>query len=266
MTCVVNTLQLGFFSLLGTYLFTPRGGYNNESLLLILSQISDAYVSLLDRWQMSVEDRKGRIKRSKTFMNYLGIGVDAHAALQVHMLRESKPKLFFSRAANKAWYAFAGAEESMILSQISDAYVSLLDRWQMSVEDRKGRIKRSKTFMNYLGIGVDAHAALQVHMLRESKPKLFFSRAANKAWYAFAGAEESMKSSCADLPQQITLVADGVEIPLPPDSQGIILLNIDSYLGGLPLWSHGLRPRRRALNRRYSEGDLNDRSSSPNRR
>ena len=187
MTCVVNTLQLGFFSLLGTYLFTPRGGYNNESLLLILSQISDAYVSLLDRWQMSVEDRKGRIKRSKTFMNYLGIGVDAHAALQVHMLRESKPKLFFSRAANKAWYAFAGAEESM-------------------------------------------------------------------------------KSSCADLPQQITLVADGVEIPLPPDSQGIILLNIDSYLGGLPLWSHGLRPRRRALNRRYSEGDLNDRSSSPNRR
>ena len=42
-----------------------------------------------------------------------------------------------------------------------------------------------------------------------------------------------------NLPNDITLIADGVEIPLPADSQGIILLNIDSYSGGVPLWSHG---------------------------
>ena len=41
-----------------------------------------------------------------------------------------------------------------------------------------------------------------------------------------------------NLPQEITLIADGVEIPLPPDSQGIIFLNIDSYAGGVPMWSH----------------------------
>jgi hypothetical protein len=42
-----------------------------------------------------------------------------------------------------------------------------------------------------------------------------------------------------NLPNDITLIADGVEVPLPADSQGIILLNIDSYGGGVPLWARG---------------------------
>jgi len=44
-----------------------------------------------------------------------------------------------------------------------------------------------------------------------------------------------------NLPNDITLIADGVEVPLPPDSQGIILLNIDSYGGGVPLWARGTK-------------------------
>ena len=145
-----------------------------------------------------------------------------------------------------------------ILRQISEAYISMLDLWELDITStsKKGRKrKESKSFLNYLGVGVDAQAALQVHNLRESKPKLFFSRFFNKAWYAIAGGEEAIKSSCANLAQQITLVADGVEIPLPPDSQGIIFLNIDSYSGGVPLWSKGLKPKKKRV-RRYSEGDF----------
>ena len=104
----------------------------------------------------------------------------------------------------------------------------MLDLWELDItsKSKKGKKKRKevKSFMNYLGVGVDAQAALQVHNLRESKPTLFFSRFFNKAWYAIAGGEEAIKSSCANLSQQITLVADGVEIPLPHDSQGIIFL------------------------------------------
>lgn len=77
------------------------GGYNNESLLFILRQISQAYVSMLDLWMLDILDRKGRRKEQKSFINYLGVGVDAQAALQVHNLRESTPKLFFSRFYNK---------------------------------------------------------------------------------------------------------------------------------------------------------------------
>ncbi|KAL7426982.1 hypothetical protein ACHAXH_001246 [Discostella pseudostelligera] len=144
-----------------------------------------------------------------------------------------------------------------ILRQICDAYISMLDLWELNITStsKKGHQRKEvKSFINYLGVGVDAQAALQVHNLRESSPKLFFSRFFNKAWYAMAGGEEAIKSSCSNLPQQITLVADGVEIPLPPDSQGIIFLNIDSYSGGVPLWSKGLKPQKKR--RRYSDGDF----------
>ncbi len=154
-----------------------------------------------------------------------------------------------------------------ILKQISEAYISMLDLWELDITtvSKKGRTKKqAKAFLNYLGVGVDAQAALQVHNLRESKPNLFFSRMFNKAYYALAGGEEAIKNSCTNISEHITLVADGIEIPLPPDSQGIIFLNIDSYSGGVPMWSNGLRPKRRRRARSYSEGNiLNDSKSFP---
>jgi diacylglycerol kinase (ATP) len=80
---------------------------------------------------------------------------------------------------------------------------------------------------------------LSLLKLRESRPQLFFSRVVNKAWYGVFGAEDILKATSVNLPHEITLIADGVEVPLPSDSQGIILLNIDSYAGGVPLWSLG---------------------------
>jgi len=154
-----------------------------------------------------------------------------------------------------------------ILKQISEAYISMLDLWELDITtvSKKGRTRKEvKAFLNYLGVGVDAQAALQVHNLRESKPNLFFSRLFNKAYYALAGGEEAIKNSCTNISEHITLVADGIEIPLPPDSQGIIFLNIDSYSGGVPMWSNGLRPKRRRRARSYSEGHiLNDSKSFP---
>jgi diacylglycerol kinase (ATP) len=126
-----------------------------------------------------------------------------------------------------------------ILEQVAEGYISWLDRWEMTIENKKGKMKQVKSFFNYLGVGADAQAALQVHMLRESRPQLFFSRLVNKAWYGVFGAEDIIKATSINLPHDITLIADGVEVPLPADSQGIILLNIDSYAGGVPLWSMG---------------------------
>ncbi|KAL3911367.1 MAG: hypothetical protein SGILL_007307, partial [Bacillariaceae sp.] len=135
-----------------------------------------------------------------------------------------------------------------ILDEVSESYISWCDRWELTIENKRGKIKQVKSFFNYLGVGADAQAALQVHMLRESRPQLFFSRLVNKAWYGVFGAEDIIKATSINLPSDITLIADGVEIPLPADSQGIIFLNIDSYSGGVPLWSSGhkapLRGRR----------------------
>jgi diacylglycerol kinase (ATP) len=144
-----------------------------------------------------------------------------------------------------------------ILEQVSEAYISLLDRWEMVIEEKstssskgsgnnkqitKKHKTETKSFFNYLGVGADAQAALQVHFLRQTRPQWFFSRLVNKAWYGVFGAEDIIKASSVHVRKEIILYADGVQVPLPPDSQGIILLNIDSYAGGVPLWAHGTNP------------------------
>ncbi len=62
------------------------GGYNNEPLTAILEQVAESYISLLDRWEMTIENKKGKIKQVKSFFNYVGVGADAQAALQVHLV------------------------------------------------------------------------------------------------------------------------------------------------------------------------------------
>lgn len=160
---------------------------------------------------------------------------------------------------------YANESLLMILDQVKESYISLLDRWTLTIEERKKKKSKkkrisSKPFINYMSIGMDALSALQVHNLRENSPNMFFSRAVNKIWYALFGAEDAIKASCSDLPKQIILEADGVKIPIPKDSQGLIFLNIDSYLGGVPLWSRGVpilkRRSRQRRERRYSEGDF----------
>ena len=134
-----------------------------------------------------------------------------------------------------------------ILEQVSSSScISLLDLWTITVRDKNNfkKIRKITPFMNYLGVGADAQAALQFHQLRESKPKLFFNRSLNKLWYAVFGAEDVFKASCAGLPDNIVLEVDGVKVPLPEDTQGIIFLNIDSYSGGVPLWSTGVKANR----------------------
>jgi diacylglycerol kinase (ATP) len=138
-----------------------------------------------------------------------------------------------------------------VLEQIAESYVSLLDRWEVKIVDKKNKKQDTKSFFNYLGIGADAQAALQVHYLRESRPQWFFSRLINKAMYALFGAEDIIKSSNVHVRREIKLIADGVEVPLPSDSQGIIFLNIDSYAGGVPLWSHGVQQNSTGNNCHY---------------
>lgn len=154
---------------------------------------------------------------------------------------------------------YANESLLLILNQVQEAYISLLDRWKMAIEVKKK--KRSvKAFTNYMSIGMDALSALQLHNLRENSPKLFFSRTVNKIWYTIYGLDDAIKSSCSDLPQQVKIVADGVEVPIPDDSQGLIILNIDSYVGGCPLWSRGVpvynTHARRLQRRRYSDSDF----------
>ncbi|CAK9862995.1 unnamed protein product [Sphagnum jensenii] len=136
---------------------------------------------------------------------------------------------------------------STILHHIDHAPVTMLDRWQVTITDNTS-VKTAdpaneprpvcKFMNNYLGIGCDAKVALDIHMLREESPEKFYNQFMNKMLYAKEGAKEVMDRTCADLPWQLRVEVDGVEIDIPEDSEGILIINIGSYMGGVDLWQN----------------------------
>ncbi|KAF1331195.1 Diacylglycerol kinase, partial [Globisporangium splendens] len=126
---------------------------------------------------------------------------------------------------------FSTRDVSDILTEIAAAHVSLLDRWQVNIGGKKRAVLN-----NYLGVGVDAQVALEFHEQRERSPGLFMSQFVNKLWYSQFGAKNFLVRTCAGLPSKIELECDGKIVSLPPGTEGVILLNINSYGGGSKLW------------------------------
>ncbi|ONL98962.1 Diacylglycerol kinase 1 [Zea mays] len=103
-----------------------------------------------------------------------------------------------------SWGGGLGAVEKQgglctILHDIEHAAVTILDRWKVTVEDKKSKnVLLVKYMNNYLGIGCDAKVALDIHNLREGNPEKFYSQ----------------------------------------DSEGVLVANIPSYMGGVDLWQN----------------------------
>jgi len=123
------------------------------------------------------------------------------------------------------------------------ASVALLDRWSVQIADssRYGAPGATgsgmmKSMINYYSIGVDAKVALSFHTLREEHPEWFQSQVGNKLWYTGVGAPEALLHSCQNLAKKIRVECDGVPVQLPPDIEGVLVLNIGSYMGGVVMW------------------------------
>jgi diacylglycerol kinase (ATP) len=99
-----------------------------------------------------------------------------------------------------------------------------------------------KAMSNYLGIGVDAKVALEFHEMRETYPQWFQSQFGNKLVYTGMGALDIVSGDELNLPKKVIIECDGVEVPLPRGAEGIIIVNIPSYMGGIDLWASGQGP------------------------
>lgn len=129
-----------------------------------------------------------------------------------------------------------------LLHDVNSAAITMLDRWKVDISQEKpdgnSHKAHSKFMLNYLGIGCDAKVAYEFHMTREENPEKFYNRFVNKLRYAKEGAKDIMDRTCADLPWHVWLEVDGKDIQIPKDSEGLIVLNISSYMGGVDLWQN----------------------------
>ncbi|KAI4464648.1 diacylglycerol kinase [Holotrichia oblita] len=88
---------------------------------------------------------------------------------------------------------------------------------------------------NYFGIGIDAKISLDFHHKREEHPEKCRSRAKNYMWYGVLGSKQWLQKTYKNLEQRVQLECDGQRIPLP-SLQGIVILNIPSFMGGTNFW------------------------------
>ncbi|XP_031441285.1 diacylglycerol kinase eta isoform X3 [Clupea harengus] len=88
---------------------------------------------------------------------------------------------------------------------------------------------------NYFGIGLDAKISLEFNNKRDEHPKKCSSRTKNMMWYGVLGTKELLQKTYKNLEQRVQLECDGVAMSLP-SLQGLAVLNIPSYAGGINFW------------------------------
>uniref|UniRef100_H3B529 Diacylglycerol kinase n=1 Tax=Latimeria chalumnae TaxID=7897 RepID=H3B529_LATCH len=104
-----------------------------------------------------------------------------------------------------------------------------------SVKKAKVQFSERCVMNNYFGIGLDAKISLEFNNKRDEHPKKYSSRTKNIMWYGVLGTKELLQKTCKNLEQRVQLECDGVLISLP-SLQGIAVLNIPSYAGGINFW------------------------------
>ncbi|PFX32475.1 Diacylglycerol kinase eta [Stylophora pistillata] len=119
----------------------------------------------------------------------------------------------------------------------SDALCAAATPMMNNVFDVEGYTEKC-VMNNYFGIGLDAKIALDFHTRREEHPEKFRHRALNLLYYGLLGGRELLQRTHKNLDQRVRLECDGHKINLP-SLQGIVVLNITSYMGGANFWGTG---------------------------
>ena len=199
------------------------GGFANDLISELLMQIQEAHPAVLDRWEVNITPQDPGApppspkKKPKEIVEF------DHGARKGG--RRGKSGNGGNGGSGRGDYSPRPTHDYAAANGAGDG--------------PGGRpMGKSKTliFQNYLGIGVDAQAALRFHRTRNVRPQLFFSAFTNKLLYGIFGARDFVEHSCAGMHQHVHLIADGVRRELPPETEGIILLNINSFAGGVRMW------------------------------
>eukprot|EP01129_Flabellula_baltica_P016319 TRINITY_DN8635_c0_g1_i1.p1 TRINITY_DN8635_c0_g1~~TRINITY_DN8635_c0_g1_i1.p1 ORF type:complete len:449 (+),score=88.11 TRINITY_DN8635_c0_g1_i1:81-1427(+) len=126
---------------------------------------------------------------------------------------------------------------SPILYSIEKATVVAFDIWNTTIVEHLENEERSQTYVmnNYTSFGLDAGVVLDFHTFREENPELHFSQWVNKFWYAAWGGK-SFFHFPDKLEKIMELYVDGEQVLFPPEVDGIIILNVPFYAGGVDFW------------------------------
>eukprot|EP01006_Ploeotia_vitrea_P017155 TRINITY_DN48227_c0_g1_i1.p1 TRINITY_DN48227_c0_g1~~TRINITY_DN48227_c0_g1_i1.p1 ORF type:complete len:368 (-),score=19.56 TRINITY_DN48227_c0_g1_i1:305-1408(-) len=126
-----------------------------------------------------------------------------------------------------------------LIQQVRQAQPVQLDRWLVTVQEGMGTEETEPKLMvlcNYFSFGLDAKAALGFHQLREKRPGLFKIRLMNIVWYGVTGTKEMFIPMANLGGRAVSFAVDGKKLDIPSSCKSVVVLNIDSYMGGADLF------------------------------
>ncbi|EDO40684.1 predicted protein, partial [Nematostella vectensis] len=145
---------------------------------------------------------------------------------------------FLSKGSSHPFQPREGLMGSMISKALlanADALCAAATPVMNAVSDVDGFSEKC-VMNNYFGIGIDAKITLDFHTRREEHPEKYRSRTRNMIWYGVLGGKEIVQRTYKNIDQRVK--CDGHRISLP-SLQGIVVLNITSYMGGANFWGGG---------------------------
>lgn len=204
------------------------GGYTDEPIAKILTQVRDGEIVQLDRWNIHVERNLEVTPSSPSEFSSAGSGTNTEFNLSP------------SITSSPSYYATTASTISIVDQTNCDTNTNLSGANVPVVLDEPGNDRLPMDVINnYFSFGVDAHIALEFHTAREAHPERFNSRLRNKMFYGQAGGKDLLKRKWKDLSNFVTLYCDGQDMTSRLKElkvHSVLFLNIPSYGGGTRPW------------------------------
>lgn len=220
------------------------GGYADEPIAKILTQVRDGEIVQLDRWNLQVERNLEVAPSSPNeFSSSSGTGYTSITNLDTTSASMTSSPSHFSSLSqgniNAASTISILDQTNCDTSMIQIPTNAPICGFNAPIDEADSDRLPMDVINNYFSFGVDAHIALEFHTAREAHPERFNSRLRNKMFYGQAGGKDLLKRKWKDLSNFVTLYCDGQDMTSRLKElkvHSVLFLNIPSYGGGTRPW------------------------------
>jgi diacylglycerol kinase (ATP) len=227
------------------------GGYTstmkNEKWL---QKVAGASGAILDRWNVRIVNKDPAVDSEKEYTDSIPQTFTHHEG---HFTDEGgmHEQETISSSIRKEGLSFSNRHSEEVSRYTADLH-----------EDKRTIVMYDAVFCNYFSFGADAMAAHAFHHARTAHPEKFNSQVGNKMKYAqfLCGQGWFLPSHCCngccgkccmpsplltehcDITYQTHTSAPWRELDIPADVNAIVVLNLQSFGGGINLWGDGRSP------------------------
>lgn len=221
------------------------GGYTDEPIAKILTQVRDGEIVQLDRWNLQVE-RNFEVAPSSPneFSSSSTIGFPGgNSGVETNTAFVSSSQSYFGSLSQCNTTNTASTvsivDQANCDTNMTQTMTNSIAGFNAPADEAGNDRLPMDVINNYFSFGVDAHIALEFHTAREAHPERFNSRLRNKMFYGQAGGKDLLKRKWKDLSNFVTLYCDGQDMTgrlKELKVHSVLFLNIPSYGGGTRPW------------------------------